>query len=220
MSTSAVAGTGGRRRPSTRLIGIAVVVVVVVAIALDTTYKDPDTQITASGRPAFDPASYGEKTYPKAVDTLEQKATPVPQLLAELRKDQEGASERLGHHEGNSPYSFAVSGEGVAGKAKDGVLPVKVKGVPGSTQVAIQTGPALPGTSIRDAVGFISFGQFVNQVEYADAATALNSQVKAQLLNDLKPASLEGKKVRFLGAFTLLAPTAVTITPVRLEAAS
>lgn len=220
MSTSAVAGTGGRRRPSARLIGIAVAVLVVVAIALDTAYEDPDTQITASGRPAFDPASYGEETYPKAVDTLEKDATPVPQLLADLRKDQEGASERLGHRQGNSPYSFAVSGEGVAGKVKDGVLPVKVNGVPKATVVAIQTGPALPGTAIRDAVGFIEFGQFLNQVEYADAATALNNQVKAQLLNDLEPTSLEGKKVRFLGAFTLLAPTAVTITPVQLEAAS
>ena len=220
MSTSAATGTAGRRRPTARLIGIAAAVIIVAAIALDTAYEDPDTQITAGGRPAFDPASYGEKTYPKAVDTLEKDATPLPQLLAELRKDQEGASERLGHRAGNSPYSFAVSGEGVAGKAKDGTLPVKVKGVPKSTVVSIQTGPALPGTAIRDAVGFIEFGQFLNQVEYADAATALNRQVKAQLLDDLEPASLEGKKVRFLGAFTLLAPTAVTVTPVQLEPAS
>ena len=220
MSTSAAAGAGGRHRPSTRVIGIVVAVVVVAAIALDTTYKDPDTKITAGGRPAFNPDTYGEKTYPKAVDTLEKDATPLPQLLAELNKDQEGASERYGHRQGNSPYAFAVSGEGVAGKVKDGVLPVKVKGVPKSTQVAIQTGPAIPGTAIRDAVGFIEFGQFLNQVEYADAATALNKQVKAQVLSDLEPASLEGKKVRFLGAVALLAPTAVTITPVQLEAAS
>ena len=214
------AGTRPRQRVSPRLIGCGLAALVVLAIALDTTYEDPDTQITAGGRPAFDPVAYGEETYPKAVATLEEDATPAPQLLAELRKDQEGASERLGHRAGNSPYSFAIEGEGVAGKVKDGVLPVKVKGVPNSTLVAIQTGPALPGTSIRDAVGFIEFGQFLNQVEYADAATALNNQVKAQVLENLDPASLEGKRVSFLGAFTLLAPTAVTITPVRLEAAS
>ena len=40
------------------------------------------------------------------------------------------------------------------------------------------------------------------------------------MLKGVDPASLEGKKVKVLGAFAYLAPTAVTITPVKLEAAS
>ena len=40
------------------------------------------------------------------------------------------------------------------------------------------------------------------------------------MLEDLDPASLKGKKVEVLEAFTYLAPTVVTITPVKLEAAS
>jgi predicted lipoprotein len=219
MSTAA-ADTRPRRRVSPRLVGWALAALVVAAIALDTTYKDPSEKITASGRPAFNPAQYGRETYPKAVDALEKNAQPLPALAAALRDDPDAAGEKFGHRAGNGPYSFAVSGEGVAGKAKDGVLPVKVKGVPKNTTVAIQTGPALPGTSIRDAVGFISFGQFLNQVEFADAATALNNQVKAQVLKDLDPAGLDGKRIRFLGAFTNLAPTAITVTPVDVEAAS
>ena len=123
--------------------------------------------------------------------------------MTALAKDADAAGEQYGNRAGNSPYAFPVTVEGVAGKVKDGTLPVKVKGVPKDVAVSVQVGPALPGTAIRDAVGFIEFGQFVNQVEYADAATALNSQVKAQVLEDLDPASLEGKKVEFLGAFTL-----------------
>jgi predicted lipoprotein len=212
--------TRPRRRVSGRLIGAALVVLVVVAMALDTTYKDPDEAITTSGRPAFDPQQYGEETYPKAVSTLEENAQPLPKLAAALAKDADAAGEQYGNRAGNSPYAFPVTAEGVAGKAKNGTLPVKVKGVPKDVTVSVQVGPALPGTAIRDAVGFIEFGQFVNQVEYADAATALNNQVKAQVLEDLDPASLEGKKVQVLGAFTYLAPTVVTITPVKLEAAS
>ena len=62
---------------------------------------------------------------------------------------------------------------------------MKVKGVPKDVTVSVQIGPALPGTAIRDAGGLFEFSEFVNQVEYADAATALNNQVKAQVLEDL-----------------------------------
>jgi len=218
--SSAAAPSSARRRVSPRLIGWGLAALVVIAIALDTTYKKPDFKITASGRPAFNPDQYGRQTYPKAVATLEKNAQPLPSLVAALEKNADAAGEKFGHRAGNGPYSFAVRGDGVAGKVKDGVLAVNVKGVPKTTTVAIQTGPALPGTSIRDAVGFIQFGQFLNQVEFADAATALNNQVKAQVLKGLDPQSLQGKRIRFLGAFTSLAPTAVTITPVKVEAAS
>jgi predicted lipoprotein len=212
--------TRPRRKVSARIVGTALVVLVVVAMALDTTYKDPDQPLTSGGRPAFDPQQYGEKTFPKAVSALEENAQPLPKLAAALAKDADAAGEQYGKRAGNSPYAFAVTAEGVAGNAKDGTLPIKVKGVPKDTTVSVQVGPALPGTAIRDAVGFIEFGQFLNQVEYADAATALNNQVKAKVLKDLDAASLEGKKVKVLGAFAYLAPTVVTITPVKLEPAS
>jgi len=209
-----------RRRLSPRLIGIGLTVLVVAAILLSTTYKKGDVKTTASGQKAFDPASYGTDTFPKAVAALEKNAVPLPELLAALRKDQAAASEQYGHRAGNSPYAFATKGEGVAGKTEANLMEIKVPGVPKSTRVSLQVGPALNGTSIRDAVGFIKFGQFTNQVEYADAATALNQQVKANVLKANPPAGLAGKKVSFLGAFTLITPTVVTITPVRLEASA
>ena len=107
----------------------------------------------------------------------------------------------------------------MAGKPSDSLMPVKVKGLKGTT-VSLQVGPALNGTSLRDVVGFIDFNQFVNQVDYADAGTALNNQVKAKVLKGLDRASLKGRHVRFTGAFTYLAPTVITVTPVRLEVGS
>jgi predicted lipoprotein len=220
MSTAADAGrrAPARRRLSPRLIGIALAVVVMAAILLDTTYEKGDVKTTASGRKAFDPATYGRDTFPKAIDALEKDAVPLPDLLADLRKDPAAASKQYGHREGTSPYAFATKGQGVAGKARAGLMEVKVRGVPESTRVSLQIGPAINGTSIRDAVGFVKFGQFTNQVEYADAATALNQQVKARVLKGKSAASLAGKQVSFLGAFTLITPNVVTITPVRLEA--
>lgn len=201
-----------------RIIGIGVGVLVVAAMALDTTYKDSDAPKTvAGGRAAFEPAKYGAKTFPKASATIEQKAQPLAQLVAAMRKDLDAAGKQFGHHEGTSPYSFAASGAGVAGAAKSGLMPVRVAGVPKSTTVSLQVGPAINGTAIRDAVGFISFNQFVNQVDFADAATALNTEVKTKVLKGIDPQPLKGKRVSFVGAFTALGPTVVTITPVKLE---
>ncbi len=199
-----------------RIIGIALVVVVVAAIALDTTYRKPG-EATSTGRAAFDPAEYGEETFPKAVTTLEDSAVPLPELYAALRKDADAAGEQYGKRQGSSPYSFSTSGEGVAGKAEGGLMPVRVRGVPKGATVSLQVGPAINGTAIRDAVGFIEFGQFTNQVEYAAAATALNEQVKKRVLADIDPATLEGKRVSFVGAFSIITPDVVTITPVKLE---
>lgn len=201
-----------------RLIAIAAGVLLVAAMALDTTYKSSDApKLTAGGREPFAPAAYGAKTYPKAVATLEKNARPLPELVAAMHKDLDAAGRQFGHRAGNSPYSFSTTGEGVAGDTKSGLMRVQVKRVPKSTTVSVQVGPAINGTAIRDAVGFISFNQFVNQVDFADAATALNNQVKAKVLKGVDPKALKGKPVSFTGAFTAIGPTVVTVTPVKLE---
>ena len=197
-----------------RLIGGLVALVVLIALALDSTTRS-DTAPRETGRVTFDPAAYGAKTYPKVVAEIEQRAVPIDELAEALDDDPDAAGERYGKRQGTSPYNFAVTGSGKAGKAEGGLLPVRVKGL-GDAQVNLQIGPAINGTALRDAVGFITFDQFVNQVDYADAATALNNQVKAEVLKDV--GDLEGKTVDFTGAFTFLAPTVMTITPVALEA--
>jgi predicted lipoprotein len=205
-------------RPSkVRVVGTLIVVVVLIALALDTTTRS-DSAPRVTGRQVFDAAAYGEKTYDaKVVPAIEKRAVALDELVPALKKDPDAAGKRYGTQQGSSPFNYAVTGEGTAGKAENGLLPVKVEGVDGAT-VNIQIGPAINGTSLRDAAGFITFNQFVNQVDYADAATALNNQVKAKVLKGLDPASLDGKQVAFTGAFTFLVPNTVTITPIRLEA--
>jgi predicted lipoprotein len=205
-----------RRRLTPRLAGIALVVVVLAAIALDTEYRTAG-ETTPTGREAFDPERYGEETYPKAVAAIEEAAVPLPKLAAAMREDLDAAGERYGKRQGTSPYSFSTSVQGTAGKAEDGLMPVRVKGVPAT--VSVQIGPAINGTAVRDAAGFIEFGQFLNQVEYAAAATALNEQVKRQALADIDAASLEGRRVSVVGAFSSVTPDVITITPIELEPA-
>jgi predicted lipoprotein len=220
MSASAAPGARApaRRSISPRVIGIALVVVIVAAMALDTTYKKAG-ETTATGREAFDPARYGQETYPKAVAAIEDAAVPLRELVAAIREDPDAAGEQYGKRQGTSPYTFSTTAEGVAGKAEGGLMPVRVKGVPEGTTVSLQIGPAINGTAVRDAAGFIEFGQFTNQVEYAAAATALNEQVKQQVLAGVDRDALDGQRVSFTGAFSSLTPDVITITPIKLEEA-
>jgi len=213
--TSAAAHPAKRKFPTVAILwGLAAVVL--IALVLDTTTRSDTAPRTTGGRVAFDPAAYGTKTYPKVAAEVDKRAVPVTELVPALAKDPDAASQQYGTRQGSSPYNFAVTGEGVAGKPDGGLLPVKVKGL-ADTKVNLQIGPAINGTSLRDVAGFITFNQFVNQVDYADAATALNNQVKAKVLKGLDRAGLKGRHVRFTGAFTYLAPTVITVTPVRLE---
>jgi predicted lipoprotein len=209
---SAPAATTPRHIPW-RALGIAAAIAIVAAMALDASWRsDKAPRVTA--RPTFDAAAYGTKTYPKVVAAIDKRAVPVGDLAPAIQDDIDAAGKKYGSRQGSSPYNFAVSGEGIAGKPESGLLPVRVHGA-GDVNVNVQIGPAINGTALRDAAGFITFNQFVNQVDYADAATALNNQVKAKVLKGV--GDLEGKRVKFTGAFTYLAPTVMTVTPVRLE---
>ena len=183
-------------------------------MALDTTYKKPG-KTTASGREAFDPASYGDKTFPKAVGTLEKSAVPLPELHAALRKDQDAAGEQYGKRQGTSPYSFATTGEGVAGKAEGGLMPVQVKGVP-KTHARLAAGRAgdQRDRDPRRASASSSSASSRTRSSTRPRPRRSTTRSRHEVLKGIDPQSLAGKRVSFLGAFTLVTPNVVTITPV------
>jgi len=186
-------------------------------MALSTTYRSTSSTIE-TGPKKFDAQSYGKKTYAsKVVPAIEERAVELSVLAPLLQDDPQAAGAKYGRRAGTSPYAFPVKGQGIAGKPVSNLLPVKVEGLPEGTTVNIQIGPAVNGTSLRDAVGFIKFGQFTNQVEFADVATALNREMRAAVLDPLDRTTLAGKSIAFTGAFTFLTPTLFTITPVQLE---
>lgn len=218
-TTGERSGGGARRLLTPRVVLGALAILVVAAMALDTTWKKGPVKVTAGGREAFSAPKYGRETYPKVSAAITKSAVPLATLVAALRKDQEAASKQYGHAEGSSPPAFATSGEGVAGKVENGLMEVNVAGVPKSTRVSVQVGPALNGTALRDATGTIHFGQFVNQVDYASAGTALNNEVKARVLKGFDAQAANGKRVKFVGGFALLTPSVITVTPVQLQVA-
>lgn len=208
------------RRPS--LIAGVLVALLLVAIASTTKVVDAKDAGAAGGTQRFDAKRYATEKYDTdVVPTIEKNAVDIGELLAAIAADPQAAGEKYGHRDGpNAKYAYAASGSGVAGTVSGTLLPVQVAGLPDGVAVMLQIGPAINGTALRDATGLITFDQFLNQLEYADASTELNNQVKAKVLANVDAAALAGRRISFVGAFTYGSnPKLIQVTPVKLEVA-
>lgn len=197
------------------IIATVAVVILLVAMALDTKVVSIDSAGLNSGE--FSPAAYGKSEFPKVQAAIEKQAVDAATLAAAIAKDQSAAAEKYGVP-GNIGPEMSVKFTGVVGKGESGVYHVKVEGVPDSITVRVQTGPAINGTDIRDATGTIKFGQFKNQIDYQNAAAALNDELKKQVLAKVDAKNLTGKTISVVGAFLLINPKSWFVTPVSLSA--
>ena len=161
----------------------------------------------------------------KIVPTVHDKAVEVTTVAGALAKDPAAAGKQYGHQSGTgSPYAFMVKGSGTVTKvdtsAPTGPITVEVPRAGGKLTVAIATGPVIAGTALRDAVGFISFGDFTNQIQYADVANQINNKVKTDVVAKIDKGAVTGKKITFFGAFSALAPGQIFVVPTELQVAS
>ncbi len=205
----------GRLSDRTRTLArIGVPLLILVAMAFGTKVVSLNDAATA-GPKVFDPVTYGKTEFPKVQEAVTKKAVPAEVLAKALAADPAAAAKQYGVQGGTGPL-FPVSLTGTMGAGQSGIYAVTVAGVPSTLIIRVQTGPAINGTDLRDATGTITFGQFTNQIDYQNAASALNTQMKQQVLTPLGTATLTGKKVTLVGAFQLINPNGWLITPVKL----
>ena len=207
---------GARGKPSLSLIIISgTVLVLLIAMALDT--RVVRTGSSGAMRPGeFSPASYGASEFPKVQSAVASRAVDAATLAAAIGKDQSAAEKQYGVA-ATGGTEFSVKFTGKAGKPDFGVYGVDVPGLPGSVHITVQTGPAILGTDLRDATGTIKFGQFKNQIVYQNAGSALNMEMKKQVLSKIAAGTLTGKTVSVVGAFQLTDPNNWQVTPVKLS---
>jgi predicted lipoprotein len=150
--------------------------------------------------------------------TIEEQAVELSQILREFSVDEAGQTsreqlipvvERYGRITLGEAHVYMVKGEGtvlsVNLESRVGTLELSLDGYDGATKVKLYIGPRIPGddSSVRDAVGFIQFGDFKDQTEYGRVAAAINSRINTQVLEPLIKEELEGKRVAFYGAFAI-----------------
>lgn len=174
-----------------------------------------------SGARRFDAARYVDSIWSsRLLPAIRDSAVELRTLLAALEADA-GAAEKFGKREGLGPFHFIVKGRGralgVDTRSRTGLVSIDLLPDDGRPDACLQVGPVIRGSSLRDAVGFIRFGEFVNQLEFADVANELNARVVNLVLNRVNPASMPGKIVSFHGTFTLAQGSLPEIVAVRLD---
>ncbi|AEG44472.1 DUF2291 family protein [Isoptericola variabilis] len=204
------------------ILGILLVALLAGAAATTKVVRAGD-EAAAGGDAAFDAVQYAEERYDaEVVPAIVENAVPLTELLPQIVADPDAAGEEHGHRAGStSPWSYATTVTGTAGAVDGTYLPLEVEGLPEGVRVMVQIGPAINGTALRDATGLIDFNDFLNQIEYANAATELNNKVKESVLADFDPAAAEGRQVTVTGAFAYGPnPEVIIITPVEMAVAS
>jgi predicted lipoprotein len=204
-----------RAKSGGRLAFAALVLALLAAMALDT--KVIKIGSAADAQPdAFSPEAFGVSEFPKVQAAVEARAVSADTLAAAIAADKDAAAKQYGVPGGIGP-EISVKFTGVAGPGKSGVYSVTVPGVPGTVLIRVQTGPAINGTDLRDATGTITFGHFTNQIEYQNAGSALNKEMKKQVLSKIDNSDLTGKTLSVVGVFQLINPKGWFVTPVKLD---
>lgn len=198
-----------------RWVWIGVAVVLLAAMFLSTKIV-PAGSGAAQGPAAFNAADYGKQQFPKQQAYIDKHAVDAGTLAAAIQKDSTGASQKYGKSADGATYVIPVKFTGVVGQIPpDGYTPITVPGLPPGTKVGLQLGPAINGTDLRDVTGDITLNNFQNQIQFQDAGSAINDQLKTEL-KSVNASSLTGKTVQVYGAFTLINPQLWNVTPSRI----
>jgi predicted lipoprotein len=108
---------------------------------------------------------------------------------------------------GATPAPGAVVAEGtvldVNTSSRVGIATIDLNPADGLADAAVQIGPVVRGTAHRDALNFIRFTDFTNQIEFAAVASALNDRVLTDVLGGVDFATLAGRRVRVVGVASL-----------------
>jgi predicted lipoprotein len=168
---------------------------------------------------AFDPVAYVDGIWEsRLLPTFDDEAVELSKILSEMEPDASGAAPKENLTEVADQYGLITDGEAHVYMVKGtgtiadvnadtslGTAEVDLNGYDGPIKVLLYIGTRIPSddTSVRDAVGFITFGDFKEQTEYGKASTEINKRVLATVLGDIDRETLVGKQVSFKGAFTI-----------------
>lgn len=189
------------------------------AMALGTTFKS--VTAGASGPAAFDATVFAQQKWPGLVTELEQKAVDVATLAAAVDANLTDAGKKYGQDLGANSYAFAVTATGTVTAVDENFITLSVADMPAGDAVRIPLGMAVNGLAIRDATGTIHFGDFTNQSDYQDVANAFQALSRTDVIGNITPGDLKGKRVTVVGAFTSGGPAhSYSISPVKIEVGS
>jgi predicted lipoprotein len=210
-----------RRLTPARTAGvIAIGVLVVVSLLFGFTVVS--TEQDAASRQGFDPVTYVDGVWDDVRTAITDNAVPLADVLNRITPDAQGmalttdltpVAQELGLITTGEAHVYRVNATGTVTEAdvdsSRGSIGLTVDGYEGPIKVRAYVGTRIPSdeASIRDAAGFIAFGDFREQTEYGKVASEINKRVVADLeaagVAGEAASALVGLPVSLTGAFTL-----------------
>ena len=169
----------------------------------------------------FDAKAYVENIWKsKIIPTISKEAEDITFILDELFKNKEVTEEKYGGRSGTGSYSFMVKGKAeitsLNTASRVGTLSIKLE-KKYDAEIFITLGPVIKKDSIRDAVKFIKFNDFVNQLDFADVSRIIKVRVLNEIIGPLNLKEITGKNINFEGAITFDRKDKIYITPTKIE---
>ena len=177
----------------------------------------------AAANEDFDAKAYVKTNWATKVEPeMAANAVDLKEILAALKKDPEAAQKKYGRRKDETAvFNFLVKGtetiKSVNTGSAAGVLELDLANPSGGGGVKLQIGPVIKSSAIRDGLEFIHFGDFTNQLDFANISKELNFYVRDNVVSGIKWTGLAGKRVAFVGAFAEDPTGAVLITPVKIS---
>lgn len=175
-----------------------------------------------TGNAAFNAKDSVAGLWEGAKADIEEKSVDIVEFLKESNGDMKSLVDKYGKYSmGNSgSISYAVKGSGtveeVNTEKKAGYMVIKPDNYDGNVVIKIQIGSIYKGSSTRDTLDIISFGNYTNQNEWAAISQELHSAIDENVVKPVVNADLKGKHISFVGTFTVDKEDEVLITPVDL----
>jgi predicted lipoprotein len=208
-----------KQKTVTIIVALSVLIFLVLAGRYGFTVVKIEDVEKAVQSEAFDPIAYVDGIWDsKLLPAFNEGAVELPNILSEMQPDTNGTTSKENLTAIANEYGLITVGEAhiymVKGRGKVvdintetslGTMEVALDGYNGPIKVLIYIGSRIPSdeTSVRDAVGFINFGDFKEQTEYGKVASEINKRIISQVLGSVEKESLTGKTISFTGAFNI-----------------
>lgn len=204
---------------------LAVVMVLAISTSLTSCVKviKTDELSNYTGETEFDATASVNDLWDSAVEDITSRAVNLPDFLTEANGDLKSLVDKYGKYSmGTSgTISYPVKGSGIVTEvdteSKAGYIVVKLDDYDGSEVIKIQVGPVYKGSSTRDNLSMIDFGDYTNQEEWAAISKQLNESIDEKVIAPADPANLEGKSIDFVGTFEADSDDELLITPISLN---
>jgi predicted lipoprotein len=201
------------------IVAVAILISLVLAGRFGFTVVKIEDVEKAVQSEAFDPVVFVDGIWDsKLLPAFSEKAADLPTILSEMEPDANGTESKdnltaITNHYGlitvGEAHVYMVRGSGritnLNTETSLGTVEVALDGYGGPIKILLYIGTRIPSdeTSVRDAVGFINFGDFKEQTEYGKVGSEINKRVLTQVLAGLDEDSLVGKTITFIGAFNI-----------------